>query len=57
MFDTPWLKLLDRPKEELLRLTEGASRSGILRLMVSGGVVELRFPGWLTIEEEALLNG
>lgn len=57
MFDTPWLKLLDRPKDELLRLAEGASRSGIIRLMVSGEVVEVRFPGWLTLEEEALLNG
>lgn len=57
MFDTLWLKLLDQPKDELFQLAEGASRSGIIRLMVSGGVVEVRFPGWLTVEEEALLNG
>lgn len=57
MFETQWLRLLDRPREELMRLAEGASRSGIIRLMASGGVVELRFPGWLTPEEEALLNG
>jgi hypothetical protein len=57
MFDTPWLRLLDRPKDELLRLAEGASRSGIIRMMASGGVIEIRFPGWLTIEEEALLYG
>ncbi|MEI6388305.1 MAG: hypothetical protein WCQ50_16915 [Spirochaetota bacterium] len=57
MFSTNWLKLLGLPEDELLRLAEGASRSGILRMMSSGGVIEFRFPGWLTSEEEARLNG
>lgn len=55
--DSPWVKLLPLSREETLDLAEAASRNGMLRLMRSGGVVEFRFPGYLSPEEEELFRG
>jgi len=54
LFRTRYAQLLDRPIEELISLATDASRQGMLELLNAGGVVEIRFPGFLT-EEEARL--
>ena len=51
LFDTTWAKVLDRDVPELLRLATAASRQGHVELLNAGGVVEVRFPGYLTNEE------
>jgi hypothetical protein len=51
LFETRWAKVLDRDTEELLRLAATASRQGHLELLNAGGVIEVRFPGYLTKEE------
>ena len=56
LFTTTWADLLDRRPEELLALAEGASAAGLLALKKAGPVVDVRFPGWLTPEEEAILD-
>ena len=52
-----WTELLQVPEDELLMLAGAASRQGILHLLQAGDVVEVRFPGWLTAEEEVLARG
>lgn len=54
LFETRWAKVLDSDMEELLRLAATASRQGHLELLNAGGVVEVRFPGYLTNEEMQL---
>lgn len=54
LFDTQWAKALDKDFDELLRLASIASRQGYLELLNAGGVIEVRFPGYLTPEEEKL---
>lgn len=51
LFETCWAKVLDRDTDELLRLAATASRQGHLELLNAGGVIEVRFPGYLTNEE------
>jgi len=57
LFDSPWLRLLDRSRPETELLFETAARLGQMRLLKAGGVFEFRFPGYLTTEEEAFLHG
>jgi len=52
LFSTPWMQLLGRPSDELDALASSASHRGHLVLMSAGGVKEVRFPGYLTAEEE-----
>jgi hypothetical protein len=40
----------------VLLLAAAASRQGILHMLQAGDVVEVRFPGWLTPEEEAVIR-
>jgi hypothetical protein len=54
LFDTQWAKVLDRDFDELLRLATLASRQGHIELLNAGGVIEVRFPGYLTTEEQQL---
>jgi hypothetical protein len=54
LFETPWAKVLDRDFDELLRHAATASRQGHLELLNAGGVIEVRFPGYLTNEEMQL---
>lgn len=56
LMQSRWVRLLDRPADRLLELATAASRRGLLVFMHSGGVVEVRFPGYLAKEEEALLH-
>jgi hypothetical protein len=57
MLGTQWVRLLPIDKDTLLRMGEGASRSGHFQLLRAGGVIEVRFQGYLAPDEEALLNG
>jgi hypothetical protein len=54
LFGTRWTRVLDRDTAELLRLATTASRQGHLELLNAGGVIEVRFPGYLTNEEMQL---
>jgi hypothetical protein len=57
LFRTAWTELLQVPEDQLLMLAGAASRQGILHLLQAGDVVEVRFPGWLTTEEEVHIRG
>ncbi len=52
LFTSPWMKLLGGSLGELEAMTNSASHRGLLVFMNSGGVKELRFPGYLTAQEE-----
>ena len=52
-----WTALLDADGEAALRLAEAASQRGLMRLLRVGPVMEFRFPGYLTGEEEKTLHG
>lgn len=56
LFTTIWAELLDRRPEDLLSLAEEASAAGLLSLKQAGPVIDVRFPGWLIPEEEAILD-
>jgi hypothetical protein len=57
LFENRWTALLDSDADGVLRLIEAASARGIVRLLRVGPVMELRFPGWLSEEEEAEIRG
>jgi|APSaa5957512622_1039677.scaffolds.fasta_scaffold13263_2 hypothetical protein len=52
LFDTPWTRLLEVPLQRFQDLTVEAARHGWLDYLRAGNVVEVRFPGRLTPEEE-----
>lgn len=52
LFGSSWTDLLCIPTEELESLTSSASNRGLLVFMNAGGVKEVRFPGYLTPDEE-----
>jgi hypothetical protein len=52
LFTSQWMNLLGGSLGELETMTNSASHRGLLVFMNSGGVKELRFPGYLTAEEE-----
>ncbi|KXX66269.1 hypothetical protein AY586_05820 [Marichromatium gracile] len=54
LFSSSWIQLLGRSPDELEALASSASHRGHLVLMNAGGVKEVRFPGYLTAEEERL---
>lgn len=56
LFTTIWAEFLDRRPEDLLTLAAEASAAGLLKLKQAGPVVDVRFPGWLTPAEEAILD-
>jgi hypothetical protein len=49
-----WTNLLSRSPGELQALANSASHRGLLVFMQAGGVTEVRFPGYLTAEEERI---
>lgn len=53
IFSSVWAKLLDAPGDELQSLAQQAGRLGWLNYRESGDVLELRFPEWITSQEEA----
>lgn len=54
LFSSEWLSLFSVSQDELESLTSTASHRGLLVFMNAGGVKELRFPGYLTSEEEQI---
>jgi hypothetical protein len=52
LFDTSWTRLLEVPLHRLQELTLEAARRGWLDYLRADTVVEVRFPGRLTLEEE-----
>ena len=56
LFASDWARLISGSQEELIALAQSASRRGLLVFMNAGGVMEVRFPGYLTSEEEGWLH-
>ncbi|UGS91507.1 hypothetical protein KOL96_10350 [Ralstonia wenshanensis] len=54
LFSSAWVDLLGVSVDELEALTTSASNRGLLTFMNAGGVKEIRFPGYLTLEEEQI---
>lgn len=54
LFSSTWTSLLGDSPEELEVLATIASHRGLLVFMNAGGVKEIRFPGYLTPEEERI---
>lgn len=54
LFTSDWMNLLGRSPDELEALANSASHRGLLVFMNAGGVKEVRFPGYLTLEEERI---
>ncbi len=54
LLDTTWTRMLDRTPAEITDLAMDASRQGWLNYKGIGAVVEITFPGLLTLKEEQL---
>jgi hypothetical protein len=54
LFTSDWINLLACSPGELETLANSASHRGLLVFMNAGGVKEIRFPGYLTPEEERI---
>lgn len=52
LFTSPWVAVLDTPMAELLDMAAAAAQRGQIIFMNAGGVMEVRFPGYLSAEEE-----
>lgn len=54
LFSSDWTSLVGGSPEEMEALANSASHRGLLVFMNAGGVKEVRFPGYLTPEEERI---
>ena len=54
LFTTPWMNLLPGSPSELEELAKSAFHRGLLVFLNAGGVKEVRFPDYLTQEEEKI---
>lgn len=54
LFSSDWMNLLGGSLDELEALANSASHRGLLVFMNAGGVKEVRFPGYLSPEEEQI---
>jgi hypothetical protein len=54
LFSSAWMNLLPGSPDELETLASSASHRGLLVFMNAGGIKEVRFPGYLTPEEERI---
>lgn len=54
LFSSEWMRLLPGSPDELEALASSASHRGLLVFMNAGGIKEVRFPGYLTPEEERI---
>ncbi len=52
LFSSDWMNLVGGSPDELEAIATSASHRGLLVFMNAGGVKEVRFPGYLTPEEE-----
>lgn len=56
LFSSDWARLMSGSQNELVAMAQTASRRGLMVFMNAGGVMEVRFPGYLTPEEEEWLH-
>jgi hypothetical protein len=54
LFSSDWMNLVHGSPDELEAIANSASHRGLLVFMNAGGVKEVRFPGYLTSEEERI---
>ena len=54
LFSSTWFQLLGQASAELEALAGAAAHRGLLVFMNAGGVKEVRFPGYLTPEEDRI---
>lgn len=54
LFSSEWTALLGASPDELAALANTAAHRGLLVFMNAGGVTEVRFPGYLSSEEERI---
>jgi hypothetical protein len=54
LFTSDWMSVTGSSMDDLEALTSSASHRGLLVFMNAGGVKEVRFPGYLTPEEEGI---
>lgn len=54
LLETQWVRVFDIPKDRLLALAAEAARRGDLQMLNAGQIIEIRFPGHLTKQEEEL---
>lgn len=54
LFSSGWMSLLSSSPDELEALASSASHRSLMVFMNAGGVKEVRFPGYLTAEEERI---
>lgn len=52
LFSSRWMNLLAGTPDELMALANSSANRGQIIFMNAGGVMEVRFPGYLTPEEE-----
>lgn len=57
IFRSSWSQLLDVDEFGLIELAQAASRRGLMDFRQVGDVYDLRFPNWLSVEEEELTRG
>ncbi|MBK5939651.1 hypothetical protein [Halochromatium roseum] len=56
LFSSDWLRVLDLPEEQLIALTQAAAQRGLLVFRRTGAVMEVRFPGYLSEQEQEWLH-
>ena len=56
LFTSPWMNLLPGSLGELEALANSAFHRGLLVFLNAGGVKEVRFPDYLTSEEEKMCH-
>lgn len=56
LFSSDWVRVLDAPEERLIELTQAAAQRGLLVFRRTGGVIEVRFPDYLTAQEQEWLS-
>lgn len=56
LFTSDWVRVLDLPEERLIELTQAAAQRGLLVFRRTGAVMEVRFPDYLTEQEQEWLN-
>ena len=54
LFTSSWMNLLPRSPDDLEQLANSAFHRGLLVFLNAGGVKEVRFPDYLTLEEEQM---
>ncbi|UHD17519.1 hypothetical protein [Thiocapsa bogorovii] len=56
LFTSDWVRVLDLPEERLIELTQAAAQRGLLVFRRTGSVMEVRFPDYLTEQEQEWLS-